>query len=161
MSSDEPTTPPDTQPGSKQSPGRRIPGWVWQYGLRGVVSGGALASASLVVAVLGTMAAPLPDRGLAAPSKVVMAAPAALPDVPEPAAAQASTVSAAAPAGGAARTVTIPVQVPAPATPPGQPQLAYAAWATRLARVTGIPARALEAYANAHAVMAAGRSSTI
>ena len=51
------------------------------------------------------------------------------------------------------------MQVPAPATPPGQPQLAYAAWARRLARVTGIPARALEAYANAHAVMAASRPS--
>ena len=137
---------------------RRIPGWVWHYGLRGVVSGGALASASLVVAVLGTMAAPLPDRGLAAPSKVVMAAPAALPDVPEPAAAQGAA-SAPAPAGGTARTVTIPVQIPAPATPPNQPQLTYAAWATRLARVTGIPARALEAYANAHAVMAASRPS--
>lgn len=157
VSSDEPTTPPDG-PGNKPSLRRRIPGWVWHYGLRGVVSGGALASASLVVAVLGTMAAPLPDRGLTAPSKVAMAAPAALPDVPEPAA-QGAAVSAPAPAGGAARTVTIPVQISAPANPPSQPQLAYAAWATRLARVTGIPARALEAYANAHAVMAASRPS--
>jgi membrane-bound lytic murein transglycosylase B len=158
VSSDEPTTSPDGRPGDKSPPRRRIPGWVRQYGLRGVISGGALASATLVVAVLGTTAAPLPDRGLAAPSKVVMAAPAALPDVPEPAAAQ-GTASAPAPAGGTARTVTIPVGLPAPTTPPGQPQLAYSAWATRLARVTGIPARALEAYANAHAVMAASRPS--
>jgi membrane-bound lytic murein transglycosylase B len=127
---------------------------VWHYGLRGMVSGGALASASLVLGIFGTVAAPLPDRGLAAPSKVVMAAPAALPDVPEPAA-----TPPAAPAEQAARTVTIPAQIPTSATLSRAPQLAFAAWATRLARVTGIPARALEAYANAHAVMAASRSS--
>ena len=153
-------TAPSDQPGAESSPGRgrRILGWARQYGLRGMVSGGALACASLVVAVLATVAGPLPDRGLAAPSAVVMAAPAALPDVPEPDAAPAASDTASS-NGPAARTVTIPVQIPAPATPPGGPQLAYAAWATRLGRVTGIPARALEAYANAHAVMAASRPS--
>jgi len=122
-----------------------------------MVSGGALACASLVVAVLGTVAAPLPDRGLASPSRVVMAAPAALPDVPEPDATPAAS-STQAP-GVSARTVTIPVQIPAQTTPPGGPQLAYAAWAARLFRVTGIPVRALEAYANAHAVLAASHPS--
>jgi membrane-bound lytic murein transglycosylase B len=84
----------------------------------------------------------------------MMAAPAALPDIPQPAAAPAASA-----VGDTARTVTVPVQIPAPVSPPGGPQLAFAAWATRLSRVTGIPVRALEAYANAHAVMAASRSS--
>ncbi|HEX6404972.1 MAG TPA: murein transglycosylase [Pseudonocardiaceae bacterium] len=160
MGSDTPTTAPDGQPGKQPSAWRRrILRRVRQYGLRGVVSGAALASASLVLGAFGTVAAPLPDRGLAAPVPVVMAAPAALPDVPEPAATPPADSSAAAPAAGTARTVTIPVQVPATATLSRAPQLAFAAWATRLARVTGIPARALEAYANAHAVMAASRSS--
>jgi len=122
-----------------------------------MLSGGALASAGLVLAGLGSVAAPLPDRGLAAPTAAVMAAPAALPDVPEPAA------QPVAPTLGAPQavhhTVTIPVQIPpAPARKaqkPAAPQLAFADWATRMSRVTDIPQRALEAYANAHAVMAA------
>ncbi len=93
------------------------------------------------------VAAPLPDRGLAAPTAMVMAAPAALPDVPAPAGAPVA-------AGPAAQAVTVPVQIPVPAASPRAPQLAFAAWASRMGRVTGIPARALEAYANAHAVMA-------
>jgi membrane-bound lytic murein transglycosylase B len=122
-----------------------------------VLSGGALASAGLVLAGLGSVAAPLPDRGLAAPTAAVMAAPAALPDVPEPAA-QPVTQSPGAPQA-VHRTVTIPVQVPSAPTrkakKPAAPQLAFADWAIRMSRVTGIPQRALEAYANAHAVMAA------
>lgn len=131
---------------------------MWHYGVRGMVSGGALVAAGVVVGVLGMVAAPLPDRGLAASSPVAMAVPAALPDVPEPAAAPAAS-SAPAPAGESGRTVTVPIQIPAQATPRNAPQLAYAAWATRLSRVTGIPVRALEAYANAHAVLAASRPS--
>lgn len=84
-----------------------------------------------------------------------MAAPAALPDVPEPAATEPIGAPAAQPGGEPSQTVTIPVQVPAPAAHPGGPQLAFAAWATRMSRPTGVPQRALEAYANAHAVMAA------
>ena len=57
------------------------------------------------------------------------------------------------------QAVTIPVQIPAPAAHPRAPQLAFAAWATRISRATGISQRALEAYANAHAVMAAGYPS--
>lgn len=129
-----------------------------QYLLRGMLSGGALACAGLVVAGLGAVAVPLPDSGLAAPTPAAMAAPAALPDVPEPAA-QPVAQPAGQPAGQdpAKATITIPVQIPAPAAPPGGPQLAFADWANRLSRVTSIPPRALQAYANAHAVMAAAR----
>jgi membrane-bound lytic murein transglycosylase B len=123
------------------------------------VSGVALTCAGVVVAALSTVAVPLPDRGLAAPTSVAMAAPAALPDVPEPAAAQAVAVPAAQPAGKPSQTVTIPVQIPVPAARSGAPQLAFTAWAARMSRPTGIPQRALEAYANAHAVMAATHPS--
>ncbi|MGH3784407.1 MAG: murein transglycosylase [Pseudonocardiaceae bacterium] len=143
-----------------ESNGARRRQWrvrVGGYAVRGVLSGAALVCAGLVVVSLGALAAPLPDRGLAAPTPVAMAAPAALPDVPEPAA--APTAPAGQPAGGgpAAQTEAIPVQIRVPAGVPRAPQLAFAAWASRMARVTGIPARALEAYANAHAVMAATR----
>lgn len=78
-----------------------------------------------------------------------MAAPAALPAVPEP-----------------ARSPVVPQQPPAQAAaqpereakldlPPSAPQVAFSAWASRVAPVTGIPQRALQAYANAHAAMAA------
>ncbi len=137
------------------SPGRARRARVAGYALRGVVSSTALACAGLAVATLGTVAAPLPDRGLAAPTPVAMAAPAALPDVPEPAATESIGAPAAQPGGKPSQTVTIPVQIPAPAARPGGPQLAFAAWATRMSRPTGIPQRALEAYANAHAVLAA------
>jgi membrane-bound lytic murein transglycosylase B len=87
-----------------------------------------------------------------------MAAPAALPDVPEPAAApvvQPAGQPAGPPTGKT--TITFPVEVPAQAPPPGGPQLAFADWASKLSRVTTIPQRALQAYAHAHAVMAATR----
>jgi membrane-bound lytic murein transglycosylase B len=127
------------------------------YLLRGVLSGGALACAGLVLVGLGSIAAPLPDRGLAAPTPAAMATPAALPDVPEPAAQLvAGTAGTPQPAAQPVQqTVTIPVQAPAAAHAPGGPQLAFADWATRMSRVTNIPQRALEAYGNAHAVMAA------
>ncbi|MGB6162981.1 MAG: murein transglycosylase [Pseudonocardiaceae bacterium] len=130
-----------------------------QYLLRGVLSGGALACAGVLIAALSSVVAPLPDRGLTAPvpAPAAMAAPAALPDVPEPATqpvAEASGVSqpAAAPVH---RTVTVPVEIPLPRPVAGPPQLAFADWATRMSRATNIAQRALEAYANAHAVMAA------
>lgn len=134
---------------------------VSHYLLRGVLSGGALACAGLVLVGLGSVAAPLPDRGLAAPAPAALAAPAALPDVAEPVAQPVAETAPAQPvtppAGQPAHeTVTIPVQVPAaPEKPVAGPQLAFADWATRMSRVTNIPQRALEAYANAHAMMAA------
>jgi membrane-bound lytic murein transglycosylase B len=109
-----------------------------------------------MAAVLTTLAALAPERGLAASAPVVMAAPAARPDVPEPAAGPAD-LSPAAPITGAAPAVAVPVQIPASAIPAGGPQLAYSAWASRLSWVTGIPVRALEAYAYAHAVLATSR----
>jgi membrane-bound lytic murein transglycosylase B len=128
-----------------------------QYLLRGLLSGGALACAGLVLAALGSVAAPLPDRGLAAPAPAAMAAPAALPDVSEPVAEPVAQPAAGPrPAGQPAQqTVTIPIQLPPPAKTPDKPQLAFADWATRMSRATKVPQRALEAYANAHAVMAA------
>ncbi len=124
------------------------------------MSGGALVCAGLIVMALSSVAAPLPDRGPAAPVRAAMAAPAALPDVAEPAAA-AVAQPAAAPAGPAgqpaAGTVSIPVQIPASAEPVGGPQLAFAAWSTRMARVTTVPQRALQAYAHAHALTAAAQ----
>ncbi|HEX8759681.1 MAG TPA: murein transglycosylase [Pseudonocardiaceae bacterium] len=114
--------------------------------------------AGLVVAGLGSVAAPLPDRGLATPTPVAMAAPAALPDVAEPVA-QPIVQAPGQPAGQPPKTtINIPVHIPAPATPEGGPALAFADWANRLSRVTSIPQRALQAYANAHAVMAATRA---
>jgi len=130
---------------------------VSHYVVRGVLSGGALACAGLVLVGLGSVAAPLPDRGLAAPAPAALAAPAALPDVAEPVAQPIAETAPAQQANQPARqTVTIPVQIPpAPDKPVGGPQLAFADWALRMSRVTNIPQRALEAYANAHAQMAA------
>lgn len=123
-----------------------------------MVSGTAVVCVGLVVMVLAGSAAPLPDRGLAEPSVVAMAAPAALPDVPEPATQPTQPVAGPG-VGQPSRTVTIPVQVPVAEAQSGGPQLAFAAWAARMSGPTGIPQRALEAYANAHAVMAATRPS--
>ncbi|MGB8994062.1 MAG: lytic transglycosylase domain-containing protein [Pseudonocardiaceae bacterium] len=136
-----------------------------QYLLRGVLSSGALACAGVVLAALGSVAAPLPDRGLTAPAPAAMAAPAALPDVSEPIAEPViQPVIPGQPSGQLAgqpaqQTVTIPIQLPAPDQKPVAPQLAFADWATRMSRVTTIPQRALEAYANAHAVLAASQAN--
>ncbi|HEX5142663.1 MAG TPA: murein transglycosylase [Mycobacterium sp.] len=155
MSGDEDAGGRTGPPSTEVSGGRRAR--LGGYLLRGVVSGAALVCAFLVVAGLAGVAAPLPDPGLATPTRVVMAAPAALPDVPEPAAQPAAqTVQ---PAGQPSQAVTIPVRIPAPAAHPRAPQVAFVGWATRISRATGISQRALEAYANAHAVMAATHPS--
>jgi membrane-bound lytic murein transglycosylase B len=124
-----------------------------------VLSGGAFVCAGLVLVGLGSVAAPLPDRGLAGPAPAALAAPAALPDVAEPV---AEPIADTAPAQQGSepsqghQTVTIPVQMPpAPDKPVGGPQLAFADWALRMSHATNVPQRALEAYANAHAQMAA------
>jgi membrane-bound lytic murein transglycosylase B len=126
-----------------------------QYLIRGVLSGGALTCAGLLVIGLSSVAAPLPDRGLAAPARAALAAPAALPDVPEPAAQPAAVTAPAQPANQAPRQ-SVTIQLPDPDKPPKSgPQLAFADWAIRMSNVTNVPQRALEAYANAHATMAA------
>jgi membrane-bound lytic murein transglycosylase B len=118
------------------------------YLMRGVVSAGSLVVAVLAVLGLAALAAPLPEE-TPLPADRVAAVPAALPAVPVPAG------SAGAP---------VPVQPgPAPAEqpgpppeepPPGPPQQAYARWAAEAAPVTGVPERALQAYAYAHTVIA-------
>jgi membrane-bound lytic murein transglycosylase B len=128
-----------------------------QYLLRGVLSGGALACAGLVLTGLGSVAAPEPDRGFAAPAAAAMAAPAALPDVPEPAAQPVAGPVPGQPAGQPERrTVEVPVQIPE-SGPAAAPQLAFTDWATKVSRVAPIPQRALQAYAYAHATMAASQ----
>ncbi|MGQ0775716.1 MAG: murein transglycosylase [Pseudonocardiales bacterium] len=119
------------------------------YVLRGVLSAGVLACAGLVVVALGGVAAPLPDRGIAQPAPAVMAAPAALPTVPEP------VRSPVVPQQPPAQAESQPEQQAEAALPATAPQVAFSAWASRVAPVTGIPQRALQAYANAHAAMAA------
>ena len=120
------------------------------YLLRGMLSAGVLACAVVLVAGLSGVVAPLPDRGFADPTQAAVAAPAALPTVPEP-----------------DRSVVVPPQPAAPAEQPAQqaelpaqegPQVAFSEWAGRVAAATGIPRRALQAYANAHAAMAATQS---
>jgi membrane-bound lytic murein transglycosylase B len=130
------------------------------YLLRGALSGGALSCAGLVLVALGSVAGPQPDHGVTAPARAALAAPAALPDVAEPVAQPISETApaqqAAPPAQPGHQTVSVPVQIPAaPKKPVGGPQLAFADWATKMSRPSNIPQRALEAYANAHAVMAA------
>ncbi|MGH3931048.1 MAG: lytic transglycosylase domain-containing protein [Pseudonocardiaceae bacterium] len=119
------------------------------YLLRGVLSAGALACAGLVVATLGGLAAPLPDRGIAQPAPAVMAAPAALPSVPDP------VRSPIVPQQPPVQTEGQPQQQSEAELPAVAPQVAFSEWASRVAPVTGIPQRALQAYANAHAAMAA------
>lgn len=121
---------------------------VRQFLIRTVLSAGALACAGLLVAGLSAVAVPLPDRGFDQPAPAAkIATHAALPDVPAPVAAPNPQ-----PAG------TQPVE-PEPREAPTHPaageEVAFSAWATRMTHATGIPARALQAYANAHAVLAA------
>jgi len=97
---------------------------------------------------LAALAAPLPED---APSQaaLVAAVPAALPTVPVPAESAATPVPA--------QPGPAPAEQPGPAPeepPPGAPQQAYARWAAGVAPVTGVPERALQAYAYAHTVVA-------
>lgn len=129
-----------------------------QYVLRVVLSGSALACAGLVLAAQGSVAAPLPDRGLTAPARAALAAPAALPDVAEPAAQPVAEAAPSQPGNQPPRqTVTIPLPIPEPEKPLGGPQLAFADWSSKMNRATTIPQRALQAYANAHAITAAAQ----
>lgn len=133
-------------------PGRRSrAATVGGYLLRGVLSAVALTCAALVVGSLGGLAAPLPDRGFAQPTPAAIAAPAALPTVPEPVRTEVPPGQlSSAEASGAPQAETDEAVLPEMA-----PQVAFSAWAARVAPVTGIPQRALQAYANAHAAMAA------
>ncbi|MCA1670751.1 MAG: lytic murein transglycosylase, partial [Actinobacteria bacterium] len=119
-----------------------------QFLLRGVLSAGVLACAGLLVVGLSAVTGLLPGRGLDQPAPAAeIAAPAALPDVPAPAAAPA-----ALPAGEQGAETESGA---GPRRLPGGEAVVFSAWASRMSQATGIPARALEAYANAHAVLAA------
>jgi hypothetical protein len=137
--------------GQSDQDSSRRPGF-GAYLLRGVLSAVALACAVGVVVGLSGVAAPLPDRGLIQqPTPLAIAVPAALPNVPAPQPAALAPPPPPAPAGPQPG----PPPPPPPPAEPATPQLAFAAWAERLSPVTGIPVRALEAYAVAHAAMAA------
>ena len=132
---------------------RLAPRWRPSPAVRGYLARGTVSAGSLLVAVLAllglaALAAPLPED---APSQaaLVAAVPAALPAVPVPAESAATPVPA--------QPGPAPAEQPGPAPeepPPGAPQQAYARWAAGVAPVTGVPERALQAYAYAHTVVA-------
>lgn len=138
------------QPGPRSGLAR-----VGTFFIRGVLSVVALGCAGLVVVALGGVAAPLPDRGLTQPTPAAIAAPAALPTVPVPVRSEPVPQQPPAPAeapGGPPADAEAPLE---PDLEPAAPQVAFSAWAARAAQATGISQRALQAYANAHAAMAA------
>ncbi len=145
-------------PGESPPGPRSFPSRLSHYLLRGMLSAGALACAGLVVLALSAVAAPLPDRGVTRPAPAAeIAAPAALPDVPEPAAAPVPVPAAQPATQPAAGQPAEPGPQAAPAVTPDAREVAFAAWASRMSRATGISARALQAYANAHATLAETR----
>lgn len=139
------------------------------YLIRGLLSAGALACAGLVLATLGEVGAPLPDRGLARPATAAIAAPAALPSVPDPVGIVTMPQQPAAPAAGSAGPAAGAQPGPVASQPGPQPaqqpfdpnlpgsatQVTFSAWADRMAALTGISPRAMRAYATAHTAMAA------
>lgn len=121
---------------------RRSRGYVVRAGLSVV----ALVAVAAAVAALGALAAPLPEPPGPMPTPAV-AEIAALP-VPVP------EKRAAPPA------VPQLQQAPAKPTQPQQrqpqrpaPQVSFVEWSAEMSGRTGIPARALQAYAHAHAVI--------
>ena len=132
---------------------RLVPRWRPSPTVRGYLARGAVSAGSLAVAVLAVLglaaltATPPEDAPLQA--DLVAAVPAALPTVPVPAGSPSVPVPA--------QPGPAPAEQPGPApeeAPPGPPQQAYAPWAAEVAPVTGVPERALQAYAYAHTVVA-------
>jgi membrane-bound lytic murein transglycosylase B len=115
--------------------------------LRGVLSIVALGTAGATVAALATLASPLPEPAESLASQAAAAVPAALPPVPAPE--QRANLAVVPQLKDTARSQDRPQRRDRP-----QPQRSFAGWASEMAAVTGIPARALQAYANAHAVVA-------
>lgn len=123
------------------------------YLLRGAVSVASVVVAMVAVLSLAAVAGPKPDsaqRGT--PDRV----PAALPPVPVPAGITAPLPPRPAVTPDAAPPQRQPDRQPAPRPQPSSQtrQQAYSQWAAQMSQITGIPARALSAYAYAHAVMA-------
>lgn len=117
-----------------------------RYLVRGAVSAGSLVVAILAVLVLVIFAAPLPDSPPLQAAPAVGWVPAALPAVPLPA-------GAPVPAQPGPEPAAQPGPVPE-AAPAGPPQQVFARWAATVAPATGVPERALQAYAYAHTVLA-------
>lgn len=129
-------------------PARRLrPGRSTQaYLVRAALSAVALGAAVAAVIALGTMAAPLPEPADSLAPHAVAAVPAALPSVPVP---EQRRNPAPVPQRQGAHA-------PPAGTQPQQagPQRSFVDWSSKTSTVTGIPARALQAYAHAHAVVA-------
>lgn len=119
------------------------------YLVRGALSAGALVVAILAVLVLVRFAAPLPDSPPLQGSPAMAPAPAALPAVPLPAGIAGAPVPVQPGPDPAAQPGPVPEGAPA-----GPPQQVFARWAAAVAPATGVPERALQAYAYAHTVLA-------
>lgn len=120
------------------------------YLLRAVLSSVAVGTAGATVVALGMLAAPLPEPDASLASPAVAAVPAALPTVPAPEQRENRAVTPQLKESPKAQRK--PQDGPRRQQP--GPQLSFADWASDMAGATSIPARALQAYANAHAVVA-------
>ncbi len=98
---------------------------------------------------LAALAVPLPEGAPVQAGPV--AVPAALPPVPVPAGSASVTVPAQPDPAPAEQSAP---EQPNPAPEEAPPQQAFAAWAAGVASATGVPERALQAYAFAHVVVA-------
>ena len=138
------------------APRRRPSPAVRGYLARGAVSAGSLVVAVLAVLGLAALAMPLPEDA-PSPAALDAAVPAALPAVPVPAGSAGAPVPAQPGPAPAGQPGPAPEEQPGPASeevPPGPPQQAFARWAAGVAPATGVPERALQAYAYAHTVVA-------
>ncbi len=123
---------------------RRSRGYVVRAGLSVV----ALVTVGAAVVALGALAAPLPEPPDALPAPAAAAIPAALPEVPDP-------VQLELPAPGPLQTEATKAAKAAAQPKPKRsgPQVSFVGWSAEMSDLTGVPARALQAYANAHAVI--------
>ncbi len=123
------------------------------YLLRTTLSAVALGTAGATVAALGLLAVPLPEPAASLTAPAAAAIPAALPTVPAPE--QRGNLAPVPKLQDGPRPQDRPQPQDGPKPQDGQqPQLSFAGWSAEKSAVTGIPARALQAYANAHAVIA-------
>lgn len=119
------------------------------YLLRAVLSSVAVGTAGATVVALGMRAAPLPEPDESLASPAAAAVPAALPSVPAPE--QRGNLAVVPQLKESPKAEGKPQDGPRPQQ---SGPLAFAGWASDMAVATSIPARALQAYANAHAVVA-------
>lgn len=125
------------------------------YLLRGMLAVAVVGLAMLAVLSMTAASGPLPDESPASVS--ASRVPAALPPVSVPIGAAAPLPSKRELSGrkpGSGQGGDTRHSAPAADGESEGRQAAFSRWAARMSRDTGIPARALEAYAHAHAVMA-------